>query len=246
MKIVQCKDVTIKDNTIKGLATVELPDAMGDIVRVAGIDLSRHTDKSPIKVLANHVSSAQGKPTVIGKIATWTKTTTPMNGQDVPALEFTMEFAPTDLAKEYKQMVEGGFIDSFSIGFYGEGKAIYDESKNYVGTDFTKSTIIEVSLVSIPANQYATIIKALELKDSPAVDKLCETMDKFIRTVTKQVENVNIKVDGVVKSVHDIEQVVDVLSLEKELGNEADDPESKVQPQDDMMKQLADVLRKNK
>ena len=275
-KQVEVKELQFNDNRIKGLATVEVHDIEGDIVRVDGIDLSRHTDKSPIKILANHIGSDNGKPTVVGKVLSFNKTVTVQNGQEVKVLAFEMEFAETDLAKEYKSLVQGGFIDSFSIGFVGQSVPIVNEQKELTGFDFVKSQLFEISLVSIPANQYANVYKSFIKQHDDKIEKLCKSVDMLTKALTVKMADIddklaesaregvktqesisNIVVDNkeikddveiVKEHSHKLEQKVDIISLENGNHNEAvsDDHKKQLPTEDEFLSKLSDVFKQIK
>jgi HK97 family phage major capsid protein/HK97 family phage prohead protease len=74
-------------------------------------------------------------------------------------IELDIEWAPTPLGQEVKALYDGGFMNSFSIGF------IPTKSENR-GGQFTWSEweLLEVSAVSIPANPMANVIRSAEAK----------------------------------------------------------------------------------
>jgi len=80
-------------------------------------------------------------------------------GQVKPrSLELDIEFAPTPFAQEIKSLYEGGFMNSFSIGFIPVKREYTDEGIAV----YTEFELLEVSAVSVPANANATIQRALE------------------------------------------------------------------------------------
>lgn len=68
-----------------------------------------------------------------------------------------VEWAPTEKGREVKQLYDGGFMNSFSIGFIPQKR----ENKNGQPT-YTEWDLLEVSAVSIPANPMANIIRSAE------------------------------------------------------------------------------------
>lgn len=146
------------DGSFWGVATKQIVDSDGDVVEVKGIDYSDYHSPPRIhaKMLANHAMTlASGEPSVVGRIEEFK--TVSMDGTD--ALIFRGSWAKdgagqiTPLAKKYADLYEGGYLDSFSIGFIPvKAKGM----KN--GTHFEKSKIYEVSPVSIPANPESNMI----------------------------------------------------------------------------------------
>lgn len=178
-------------DTIKGFATVEEEDSDGDIIRVDGLDLSAHSEKSPLKILASHVRHIDdGTPSVIGKVTKIYKTK--INGKK--AVKFEMKFAKTELAKQWKLLFDEGFVDSFSIGarIY-EAKEMKGKDGRFKGYDITKSKLTEISAVSIPANKSALVTKAAAL---------IERVHEFEKAQPEQLEKEE-KLINVVKSLED-------------------------------------------
>ena len=152
---------SITDNTLSAYATVEVVDLEGDIVRVAGCDLSLH-DIEPIKIFPDHTyyNEASGEPTVIGRVKSLEKTA--WKDGKTPAIKFTLEWANTDLAKSYRDLYKDGFLSGFSAGLLPlDGKEIK------TGVEWTETRLTEISCASIPANQYANVIKAFKAHNIP-------------------------------------------------------------------------------
>jgi len=153
-------------NSLWAYATVETPDRDKDIVRVKGISLALHRDKSPIKVFLNHQYKPlpDGTPPVVGRVEEFRETVHKGMGGEVPALAFRMSWATdgegnvTPLAAKYKSLYDGGYLDSFSIGFTPKtAKPIKGG-----GHDYTATELFEISAVTMPANPNATKIKAIK------------------------------------------------------------------------------------
>lgn len=82
-----------------------------------------------------------------------------VGGQIKPrSLELDIEFAPTPFAQEIKSLYEGGFMNTFSIGFIPVHRETTDEGR----VRFTEIELLEVSAVNVPANANATMMRALE------------------------------------------------------------------------------------
>ena len=163
--------------------TSEIVDSDGDIVRVAGINTSKYHNppNTHMKCLAQHLKKLEdGTAPVIGIITEFKKTINSVNGRVVPAMAayvqwlkkstpvldaegvLVEELEMLPLAKHYYEMCTARphpGIDSVSVGIDEvEYKAL--EGGRY---DITSCSLYEVSMVTVPSNHSATVIK--ELKD---------------------------------------------------------------------------------
>lgn len=221
------KELAINENILKGIATVELIDRQGDIVRVDGISLKYHNDKTSIKVLANHVAyNTTGEPTVIGKVLELNKTTINVDGVDCKALEFTMEFADTELAREYKSLIDGGFLDSFSIGFEGVGTPIVDEEGYMTGIDWYETSLLEISIVSFPANIHATVVKSINdnKHNNKQNDEVVNKKQDINTLISDNIVNINTKLNNISQMLKDIANItnnnsIDISTLKNDVNN---------------------------
>lgn len=150
------------DGSHWAIASVEKIDDDGDIVRISGMDLSSHRPESPIKILAQHLRRLpDGSAPVIGKVEELRQAVIKdKSAGNVKAQLFRFSYAPSKLAQSYKELADEGYLDSFSIG------AAVIESKPIKGggTDFIKTKLREISMVTIPANADAVMLRALEDK----------------------------------------------------------------------------------
>jgi len=147
--ILEIKTVNEDKRVIKGVATTPSADRMGDIVESLGVRF-----KNPIPLLLFHKHDAPvghvrlDKPTDKGITfeAIIPKIDTPGKLQD--------------RVEEAWQSVKSGLVAGVSIGFRAIEKAMMDTG----GMRFIASEILELSLVSVPANADATIqtIKSLD------------------------------------------------------------------------------------
>lgn len=147
---------SVTDDTLSAYATVEVVDLEGDIIRVDGCDLSLH-EIEPIKIFPDHtyLNEVSGEPTVIGKVLHVEKTV--WKDGATPAIRFDMKWADNNLAKSYRDLYRDGFMSGFSMGVIPiDGKKIDN------GVDWTKTRLTEISCASIPANQYANVIKSFQ------------------------------------------------------------------------------------
>lgn len=87
-------------------------------------------------------------------------------------LQATMEFPPkgaSQLADEICNLVEAGFLHSTSVGFLPINSA-YNPERG--GTDFLEVELLEFSIVNVPANSEALILRCIgEGCDTGAMDR---------------------------------------------------------------------------
>ena len=155
-------DGEVAEGLLWAYASVESVDMMGDVVRIAGIswDDYHQPPARHLKILASHARSLpSGEPPIVGRVEKFLRTV--VNG--VPALMFAMSWATdgegnvTPLAKLYKDLYDGGYMESFSVGI------IVDEARDTdTGIEIIKSSLFEISAVAVPANADAHAIKALK------------------------------------------------------------------------------------
>jgi hypothetical protein len=143
-------------------------ESAGDIVRVAGLNTNRHSSKSPIKLLGLHMrGTMDGAPAVIGRMEEFRLGKKSWKGKQVPAMFGRFSWAKdgdgkiTELAAKYKGLWEGGYLDSVSIGFRPVKSRALNSEKPWDGYEFLESELVELSIVTIPANPAATALKAI-------------------------------------------------------------------------------------
>jgi len=152
--IFHVKSVDADKRVLSGIATTPEPDRMGDIIEPLGV-----TFKNPLPLLLFHDAK---KP--VG----WTKFKKPTkDGIEFEASLPTIEEPGVlrDRVEEAWQSVKAGLISGVSIGFRAIEEAFNKETG---GFRFLKTEVMELSLVTVPANASATIhsIKALDLAAS--------------------------------------------------------------------------------
>jgi HK97 family phage prohead protease len=133
-----------QDNTFTAIASKEVVDRMGDIVKIAGIKIDNYL-KNPV-VLFNH-----NPDKIIGKALEVLKTN--------DSLIVKIQFANTPLAQEVKELVAEGFLNTLSIGFMS---LQYKQNDNSNGIIYESVELLEVSVVSVPANPEAVVLRYLE------------------------------------------------------------------------------------
>lgn len=144
------KDQDTPENRVSFVASTETPDRYGDVISQRGWQLESYK-KNPI-VLLNHDSGALP----IGKGMVNLK-----NGQLLIDVEFDMD---DPLAANVARKAKNGFINAVSVGFQplesvlrrelDPKSPIYGKKGQY----FKRSELLEVSIVTIPANSEATML----------------------------------------------------------------------------------------
>jgi len=120
------------------IASDETVDRSGDVVKADGWELDNFK-KNPVLLWAHDY---------------WTPPVGKANDIQVSGgkLIFKPEFAPTQLGQEIKQLYEGGYLKTFSVGFIPKEFQINPDTNGYI---YTKSELLEISCVPVPANPNA-------------------------------------------------------------------------------------------
>ena len=152
--VLHVKAVDADRRVIAGVATTPEPDRSGDVIEPLGVSF-----KNPLPLLLYHDAK---KPVGWSKFKKPTK-----DGIEFEASLPTIEEpgALRDRVEEAWQSVKAGLISGVSIGFRSIEEAF---NKDTGGFRFLKTEVVELSLVTVPANASATIhsIKALDLAAS--------------------------------------------------------------------------------
>jgi len=152
--VLRIKSADDERRTIAGVASTPDPDRLGDVVEPLGI-----TYKNPLPLLLYHDSK---KPVGLVRFFPPTK-----DGIDFEA-ELPIVDEPgtlRDRIEEAWQSIKARLLSGVSIGFRSIEEAFIKET---FSIRFIKSELLELSLVTIPANENATIqtIKSLDLAAS--------------------------------------------------------------------------------
>jgi len=149
--VIEVKSVDEEKRIIRGIATTPSPDRMGDIVEPLGVKF-----KNPLPLLWQHMSD---KPVGTVKF-------------DKPTKDgITFEATLPDVSEEGNlkarideawQSVKAKLVRGVSIGFRAVEYSFMDEG----GIRFLQSEVLELSLVTIPANADATI-QSIKSFDAP-------------------------------------------------------------------------------
>ena len=131
-----------EDRPLTVVASDETVDRMGDVVRANGWDLAAYK-RNPVFLWAHDYSR-----TPIGR-SQW-------NGVDGTRLLATVEFAPTEFAKEVEVLYRQRFLRAVSVGFRAKAFTFRKGPQGAIeGVEYTKQELLEISAVPVPANPQA-------------------------------------------------------------------------------------------
>lgn len=140
---------------ISGIASTETPDRDGETIKQDGWDMDNFK-KNPV-IMASHKYSEFP----IGKVTDLAVS----QGK----LKFNMILSKaTQPARDAAALIKEGILNAFSVGFIPRTR---DEKDSKV---ITKSELLEISLVSVPANPQA-VITSKKFKDNMFIDNLAST-----------------------------------------------------------------------
>jgi len=200
------------------IASTGQTDRMGDNINPDGWYLTNYKKNPVIQWAHNH-----SIPAVAKAIKTWVED---------KKLMIKGKFADTPFAQELRQLVEGGFLNATSVGFYPlvadtKGtiemetkmyrrateeeikKSIYD---NDLGIKFDKQELLEVSWVNVPALPQALVTArkeglALMTKELENIEKKEQEEDTETEEIAKMAESIY----KVQKSISSMESAISTL-----------------------------------
>ena len=218
---------TAQDKPIRFVASTASPDRYGDVVDQKGWDL-RAYNRNPV-VLFNH-NPAQMP---IGKGKAYVE-----NEQLMLEVEFDQK---DDMAKTIEQKVRDGFINAVSVGFQ-PSKTIARSSlpadhpyHGKSGQYFQASELLEVSIVTIPANNEATLSKQFSREIGLADVARSLIINKHIISV-QELDNGNYLVEFAGHSSEDMEMEEDAMKeeeSEEERGHDEEHDKEKYHDDDE-------------
>ncbi len=214
---------TTQDKPIRFVASTATPDRYGDVVDQKGWDL-RAYNRNPV-VLFNH-NPAQMP---IGKGKAYVE-----NEQLMLEVEFDQK---DDMAKTIEQKVRDGYINAVSVGFQPSktvSRASLPSDHPYYGKSgsyFQASELLEVSIVTIPANNEATLSKQFSREIGLADVARSLIINKHIISV-QELDNGNYLVEFAGHSPEDMEEDA-MKEEESEEEREHDDDHDEEKYHDD-------------
>ena len=216
---------TTQDKPIKFVASTASPDRYGDVVDQKGWDL-RAYNRNPV-VLFNHNPSQMP----IGKGKAYVE-----NEQLMLEVEFDQK---DDMAKTIEQKVRDGFINAVSVGFQPSktiARASLPADHPYHGKSgsyFQASELLEVSIVTIPANNEATLSKQFSREIGLADVARSLIINKHIISV-QELDNGNYLVEFAGHSPEDMEEdAMKEEESEEERGHDEEHDEEKYHDDDE-------------
>lgn len=167
IRVSASEPVPEQDRVVRFVASDETPDRVGDIISVAGWNLTSY--KANPVVLWGHDSSDRPP---IGRSVNVRRG---MGPSGKPALLASIEFAPKEanpFAETVYQLTKGGYLNAVSVGFMPRAtKELTAEERQSLGMPnygmfYTSADLLEISVVSVPANPSALITGAKSLVHS--------------------------------------------------------------------------------
>jgi hypothetical protein len=124
--IIRASDIA-DDRTATFIASDATPDRYGDTIQVDGWDVSEFKNNPQF-----------------------------LDGKHFKAQSLFTPEGMDDFADKCYRFLKGGFLNAVSVGFMPiKQEPIYDDDGRYMGTNFIKQSLLELSLVPIPANPNA-------------------------------------------------------------------------------------------
>lgn len=186
---------------VKAVLTKEMMDRDGEIVSINGIDIKNYKD-NPVLIDAHDMNGSVVEK-LLGRVNNLKKTTK----DGIKELVGELEFAPTPNGDIARKLVEGGFSRTLSIGFSVND---YDATTKTI----TKSELYETSLVIVPSNVGARIMKNFNPDN---------TADEMIKKL-KNYEDIHPKIKEY-RRLFMSDELAEILGYEK-TGNELVDIKS--------------------
>lgn len=233
------------DNEDFAVATAEVKDRDGDVIRVNGISLEYHRKDAPIKVFGkahNYKGLADGTPSVMGVVKEFISTQLQIRGEHVPCLAFKYAYAGDDkgeltpYAAKMKGLYRGGTLDAFSIGV--EARRV--KSLKGGRYDVEASALFEISSTPMPTNPYATILKSLKegLGEDFDAD---EYMEAQMIELRKSIDSTVLFQEKLLKRFDDIESAI-VAASEVPAGQTSNRQSPQIEELNQLQKSI-DALR---
>lgn len=224
-----------EDGSFIAVASTNSVDRHGEIVDNNGWELKSYK-KNPV-ILWGHDHT---EPAIGVSKKTWVEGV----GKKAKLMIQPMLHDVTDKAKAIKTLVEMGVIKTLSVGF----KPL--ESPD--GVTFTKSELLEVSIVNVPANADAMMLGYKSLKDAGFKDSVIkevgipvEVVDK-LTVMEKDIEELKTQVKAFpsVNPVSQTKMTKDRLSMLKVIARAGDKMLEADKKQVPVDKQLIKVIKK--
>ena len=205
-----------KNGTFKVVMTSSVKDRMGEIVLQEGVDIENYL-KNPIVLFAHNYDELP-----IGKIIKIDQQSDKMVGEGV----FVSKEA-NPKAQQIRKLYDLGVLKAVSIGFI---------AKEWEGNVITKSELLELSFVPVPANQ-----DALKLAVEKGEIKEKDIKNFIIKEEQESKELIAIKkmAEVVKELVGKFEKIEETIkSLDEKMVGLSQKAVKGIEPKDDVVKEL--------
>jgi HK97 family phage prohead protease len=188
---------------VRFVASDETPDRVGDVIEVAGWNLTSYK-RNPV-VLWGHDSN---NTPPIGRAVNVRRG---MGPSGKPALLASIEFAPKEahpFAETLYQLTKGGFLNAVSVGFMPRStKQISDAERQSLGMPkygmyYDSADLLEISVVSVPANPSALITGAKSLVHSGVLNQ--SEVDHFLKTTPMTDDDLSARLKSKIRGFVDL------------------------------------------
>lgn len=150
-KLAEVEKAADQPRTIRFVASSEIVDSYGDIIRTAGWDLARF-QRNPVLLWAH-----QSRELPIGTASPWVD-----EGRKQLLADATFLSADENpFAEQVWRVIDAGALRAVSVGFMPtvEPNILRDEKNQWMtGFEFVGQELLELSVVSVPANPEALAI----------------------------------------------------------------------------------------
>lgn len=222
------KDATVDYGSFKVIATSDDVDRDGEIIDVNGWDFKNY-ETNPVVLWGHDFTSMP-----IGKVTKLTRDGNKIIAEGV--------FAPTERGQEVRKAYEGEFLNTVSVGF------IPRERK---GNTITKSELLELSFVPVPANANAVALRAVEELSVKMMGKAADPVSaEPVAPVEAEKET-----KGIIADVVDAQENADEMTWNEKYGRMCEvsgilgalwdvyfRPETMVDDFDSLLKESIDLL----
>lgn len=185
------------------LASDETPDRMGDVIKVNGWNLTTYK-RNPVVLWGHDTSNVPP----IGRAVNVRRN---VKTDGTPGLFASVEFAPPEaheFADTVYQLSSRGYLNAVSVGFMPvDARDATDQEKAALGMPaygviYDRADLLEISVVSVPANPSALISGAKSLVDAGLV--ATRTMDRFMKTVPMTEEEMSARLKSKIRGFVDL------------------------------------------
>lgn len=213
----------VSGRVIRFVASDETPDRVGDVIAVNGWNLTSYK-QNPV-VLWGHDQTTMPP---IGKATNVYRGVGP-GGK--PALLASIEFAPKEsyeFAETVYQLAKGGYLNAVSVGFLPrETKELSEKERRSLGMPshgifYTAADLLEISVVSVPANPSALATGAKSLVHQGVLQQ--REVDRFLKATPMTEEELAERLKSKIRGFVDLGALAakNAPKLEEPAGSESE------------------------